>query len=151
MTPETEVISCPACRHLVRIPADWLGQAVQCPECKARFTAPLRDGGRLTDPVLIDAPQPDAKPLEARPDRGLRLAAFALMLIGVVSLIVNGFNLYLIVTDREGFEAGKKAEAVEMGKMLGQDPNAVAGEVNWTRITGLAVWGAACGVGSLAG
>ena len=29
MPPETEVITCPACRHLLRVPAEWLGQTVQ--------------------------------------------------------------------------------------------------------------------------
>ena len=41
MTPETEVIACPACKHLVRVPLDWLGTQVQCPECKAMFRAPF--------------------------------------------------------------------------------------------------------------
>ena len=27
MPPETEVISCPACKHLLRVPLDWLGSA----------------------------------------------------------------------------------------------------------------------------
>jgi hypothetical protein len=151
MTPETEVVSCPACRHLVRIPADWLGQSVQCPECKARFTAPLRDGERLTNPVLIDPPQPDAKPLEARPDCMLWLPAFGLMLLGAVSLVLNCSTLHSMIADREGFETEKKAQAVEMAKMLGQDPNAVEGEANWTRLIGLAIWGVTCAAGSLAG
>jgi len=29
--------------------ADWLGQPVQCPECKSSFKAPVRDGDRLVN------------------------------------------------------------------------------------------------------
>ena len=42
MPPETEVIACPACRHLVRVPADWLGQPVQCPQCQSDFAIGAR-------------------------------------------------------------------------------------------------------------
>ncbi len=94
MAAETEVIGCPACRHLVRVPADWLGQTVQCPECQAKFTAPIRDGERLTEAVLLDAPP---KPASSVPSRGkldvmLLLPAFGLMLVGFASFAVNSWN-----------------------------------------------------------
>lgn len=94
MPSETEVISCPACKHLVRVPADWLGQTVQCPECKATFTAPVRDGDRLTDPVLLSGP-PDARPAaagRARGDTMLMLPAFGLMVLGIASVVVNVYT-----------------------------------------------------------
>src|SRR6478609_8325273 len=56
MTPETEVIACPACKYLVRVPLDWLGTQVQCPECKAMFRAPVRENGKLTEAELISRP-----------------------------------------------------------------------------------------------
>lgn len=93
MPNETEVISCPACKHLVRVPADWLGQTVQCPECKATFTAPVREGDHLTDPVLLSGP-PGATPAAAarsRPDTLLMLPAFGLMLLGFASVVVNSY------------------------------------------------------------
>ena len=92
MAPETEVISCPACQHALRVPADWLGQTVQCPECQAKFQAPTREDGRLTAPILLSAPAP-VKPVPARgrADLMLTLPAFGLMLIGVVATIVDGF------------------------------------------------------------
>ena len=91
--PETEIVSCPACRHLVRIPADWLGQPVQCPECRAKFTAPARDGDRLTEAVLLAGP-PDAPAQPPRRGRDLllMLPAFGLMLLGFTGLVVNGWH-----------------------------------------------------------
>src|SRR6185436_10191480 len=99
--PETEVVSCPACRHLVRVPADWLGQTVQCPECKATFTAPLREGDALGEAVLLSLPQPDANASPARPraDTALWIPAFGLMLLGIISLVVNGLTIEQIVRD----------------------------------------------------
>src|SRR4051794_2498117 len=92
MPPETEVIACPACRHLVRVPADWLGQPVQCPECKASFKAPVRDGDRLTDAELLSAPASTAPaPPRGKLDVMLLLPAFGLMLVGFASTAVNGW------------------------------------------------------------
>ena len=102
MTPETEVISCPACRHLLRVPLDWLGQAVQCPECQARFRAPVRAGDRLTEPELLERPK--AAPATARPrlDAMLLLPAFGLLLCGVAGVIVNGMLSYRFLADPVG-------------------------------------------------
>ena len=85
--PETEVLSCPACRRPVRVPADWLGQTVQCPECQAKFTAPVREGGRLTEAVLLAAPAPVNPPA----DPWLTLPAWGLMFVGVVGVLLNGY------------------------------------------------------------
>jgi hypothetical protein len=50
-----EIIICPACQNKVQLPLEFLGRAVQCPECKHTFTA----GGSTmpatsvsTDPVV---------------------------------------------------------------------------------------------------
>ena len=99
MSSETEVITCPACRHLLRVPTDWLGQTVQCPECQAKFRAPVRDGDRLTDPVLVAGPAtaPPA-PVRTRADPLLLLPAFGLMLVGVTSLTVNAVKAIEFLT-----------------------------------------------------
>ena len=91
--PATEVIACPACRHVVRVPVGWLGQTVQCPECRATFTAPVRENGRLTDPVLISAPARAAGPSPARNRLTLTFAGVGLVLVGLVSFGMNGFVL----------------------------------------------------------
>lgn len=95
---ETEVTPCPACRHLVRVPIDWLGQSVQCPECQARFRAPTRGESGLTAPVLLSGP-PGAGPA-ARPkaDLMLTLPAFGLMFVGLASLAVNGVKSFEYLT-----------------------------------------------------
>ncbi len=101
MTPETEVIACPACKHLVRVPLDWLGTQVQCPECKALFRAPVRADGTLTEPELIARPAaPAAAP--RKPDVMLLLPAFGLLFCGVAGAIVNGVFLYLFLSDPAG-------------------------------------------------
>ncbi|MFO0803850.1 MAG: hypothetical protein U0791_12115 [Gemmataceae bacterium] len=153
MTPETEVIACPACRHLVRVPADWLGTQVQCPECRAQFTAPIRVGDKLGEAVLLS--QPDAKTTPARPsaDRALWLPAFALMLLGVVSLVSNAAALYAIATDRNAYEEQKKEQGADWAEQMGQDRK--LGEdhfaANWKAQLGLTVWGVVCSGASFAG
>jgi hypothetical protein len=101
--PETEVVSCPACNHLLRVPVDWLGQSVQCPECKAMFKAPARDGaGGLTAPELISRP-PAAQPAARKKlDAMLLLPAFGLMLCGVIGVTVNAVLAYRMLSDPAG-------------------------------------------------
>ena len=98
--PETEVISCPACNHLLRVPLDWLGTAVQCPECKARFKAPARDGsGGLTAAELISRPAAAAGAPTRRADMMLLLPAFGLLVCGIAGVIVNARWSYKLLTD----------------------------------------------------
>src|SRR5262245_47852124 len=104
MTPETEVIACPACKHVVRVPLDWLGTQVQCPECKAMFRAPVRGAdGKLTEPELISRPAlAPAAPAASKPDLMLLLPAFGLMLCGVTGVLVNGFLLFVFFKEANG-------------------------------------------------
>ncbi len=103
MTPETEVIACPACRHLVRVPLDWLGTQVQCPECKAMFRAPVRDaGGKLTEPELISRPVPATATAPRKPDLMLLLPAFGLLLCGIAGTLINGWLVSVFLTDPAG-------------------------------------------------
>jgi hypothetical protein len=101
--PETEVISCPACNHLLRVPLDWLGAPVQCPECKARFKAPARDGsGGLTAAELISRPEGAAGAPARKADMMLLLPAFGLLVCGIAGVIINGLLSYRFVTDPAG-------------------------------------------------
>ena len=102
MPPETEVISCPACNHLLRVPLDWLGQSVQCPECNAMFKAPVRDGDTLSEPELLSRPIAPPPVARKKLDAMLLLPAFGLMFCGVVGLIVNGMLTYKFLADPEG-------------------------------------------------
>src|SRR4051794_27881298 len=99
--PETEVISCPACNHLLRVPLDLLGVQVQCPECRAMFKAPVRDGrGGLTAAELISRPAGAAgEPGTRRADWMLLLPAFGLMFCGVAGFVVNARYGYVFLTD----------------------------------------------------
>jgi hypothetical protein len=102
MPGETEVISCPACNHLLRVPLDWLGQPVQCPECKAMFKAPVRDGDGLTRPELISRPAAAKPEAKKKLDAMLLLPAFGLLFCGVAGLVVNGMLTYKFLADPEG-------------------------------------------------
>jgi hypothetical protein len=164
MPPETEVVSCPACKHLLRVPADWLGQTVQCPECKATFTAPTRAGDALTDPVLISAPAP-VRVAPARPKRDLMLMlpAFGLMLVGVVSLIINGYMGGRFLLD-PAFASATARQQILMTRQMGfgaEDPEEdrarldeerAAEAVKWLRVglPAFAVVGAVIFVGGVA-
>src|SRR5262245_45867442 len=93
MTPETEVIACPACKHLLRVPLDWLGTQVQCPECKAMFRAPVRADGKLTEPELISRPAaPASAPAPRKLDAMLLLPAFGLLFCGIAGFVVGAWN-----------------------------------------------------------
>jgi hypothetical protein len=101
--PETEVISCPACNHLLRVPLDWLGTPVQCPECQARFKAPACDGsGGLTAAELISRPTSAAIGQRRKPDMMLLLPALGLLVCGVAGVIINGLLSYKFLTDPVG-------------------------------------------------
>jgi hypothetical protein len=102
MALETEVILCPACAHLLRVPLDWLGQTVQCPECKAMFKAPVRNGNALTAPELISRPPVVVGSQRKNLDAMLLLPALGLLLCGVMGVIVNGVFLGKLVFDRDG-------------------------------------------------
>lgn len=103
MTPETEVIACPGCKHLVRVPLDWLGTPVQCPECKAMFRAPTRVGGKLTDAELLSRPAspPDAPKPRPRLDPMLLLPAFGLLVCGCAGLAVGATNAVRYLRDAD--------------------------------------------------
>ncbi len=113
--PAEEVISCPACRHLLRVPADWLGTEVQCPECRSMFRAPVRDGDRLTDAVLLSrtAAAEAAAPPRRRSDLMLSLPAFGLLIVGVAGVLVNGFTAARSVLDPDGVKAAVRAQVVD--------------------------------------
>lgn len=154
MTPETEVISCPACKHLLRVPADWLGTQVQCPECRAMFKAPVRDGDRLTEPELISAPtdSPAAPRPRGKLDPMLLIPAFGLLLLGVISLIVNGFTLVQIAQDAAGFEEAKRVEARALAQKFGMDPQNIGlNKLTWQFFAAMSGWGAFCGLVSFLG
>jgi hypothetical protein len=149
--PDTEVISCPACQHALRVPTDWLGTTVECPECRSTFTAPRREGDLLTDPVLLSSPPPE------RPGRKpggaiLWIPAIGLMLVGLASIAVNAFILLAIARNPVQFELQKKADAEQIMKQLvGQNPQAAgnAPAMTWQFYAGISGWGVACGLASL--
>ncbi|MBA4063910.1 MAG: hypothetical protein C0501_09395 [Isosphaera sp.] len=97
--PETEVVSCPACNHLLRVPLDLLGQPVQCPECRAMFRAPAPDGtGGMAAAELLSRPPGAAAP-GRRADAALLLPAFGLMFCGVAGVGTNGYLAYLFAAE----------------------------------------------------
>jgi hypothetical protein len=152
--PETEVIACPACRHLVRVPADWLGQTVQCPECKATFTAPTRDGDRLGEPVLLTSPAATGATPSQAAYTSLRLPACGLMLLGAVSFFVSIRTILEIAHNPDAYEQRKKEEAAEMAKNFGQDEKEQGEKhfaANWPTLLGFAIWGVICGGFTFAG
>jgi hypothetical protein len=104
---ETEVISCPACKHPLRVPQDWLGQQVQCPECKAKFKAPIRAAeGGLTAPELLEPPTTTTQ-ARKKADPMLLLPAFGLLFCGVAGTIVNAVIAYDVFDPHAGMRWAK--------------------------------------------
>jgi len=94
-----DLIYCPACNHRLRLPAELLGQSVECPQCHAHFTAP----GGASAPVVRAVPPvaPASGPsyaddvdVQAHRGRGLLMApAVCLLIVGVIGGLVNAFVL----------------------------------------------------------
>src|SRR5262245_51967718 len=119
----TELIYCPACNHKLRVPAELMGQRVQCPKCGTEFTAPpLRPAQEGADDRFFSEPPPRTEgeanpsrsavddwndPLRQQPQlagRGVILApAIALIVMGVFALLSGVFTLVQILTDPAGF------------------------------------------------
>jgi hypothetical protein len=116
MAQETEVISCPACKHLLRVPLDWLGQEVQCPECEALFKAPIKIGDQLTAAELISRPKSVVANERKKLDAMLLLPAFGLMLCGVVGALANGGVLLKLTFEKDGGREWAKNLLLEMKK-----------------------------------
>jgi hypothetical protein len=61
-----EIITCPACQNKVQLPEEFLGRAVQCPECQHAFVA----GGAARSPATAVTADP-ADTMSAPPPRAL--------------------------------------------------------------------------------
>jgi hypothetical protein len=142
MTPETEVIACPACKHLLRVPLDWLGTQVQCPECKAPFRAPVRIDGALTEPELMPQPWATAAPaVHARKyDVMLLIPAFGLLLCGVAGTVVNGVLLYLLLTDPAWGKGWAKQQLEAKRKVFGGGEDGAGNDAEEERLLGYFRW-----------
>ena len=92
--PESVVIRCPSCQHLLDIPEAFLGRVVTCLECKCPFQAPVRDGDRLTAAV--------ARPKTARIPARIFVALYGLLLLGFAGVLVNGYLFYWFGADPNG-------------------------------------------------
>lgn len=140
-TPETEVIACPACKHPLRVPLDWLGTQVQCPECKALLRAPVRGAdGKLTEPQSLAA-----APARKRFDAMLLLPAFGLLLCGIAGVLVNGVFLWLFVSDPAGGKGWAQNQVKELRKHGFGNPGtpeeqAAGDEQNAEQLAGISRW-----------
>src|SRR5262249_47343698 len=47
--------SCPKCRSMLRIPADWIGRPMRCKRCRETFLSPLRESIQI-QPLRPSAP-----------------------------------------------------------------------------------------------
>jgi hypothetical protein len=61
-----ELIACPKCRRQLQVPAQYLGETVQCPECEHRFTATA--SSISTKPTATPLAESDRKPTRERLD-----------------------------------------------------------------------------------
>jgi hypothetical protein len=74
------------------VPESLFGHTVRCPECKAHFTAPIRDAeGELGTPVLLPQVQPQSIARPSIRKSPVYLPAMLLLMVGITGLLVNGF------------------------------------------------------------
>src|SRR5947207_15061034 len=118
----TELIFCPACNNKLRVPAELMGQRVQCPKCNTEFTAPPlipREGD--DDRYVAEQPRSEGESGPPRPrpvddwndpvrppaalaGRGVILApAIALIVIGLLALLGNLYTLVGVLANPAQF------------------------------------------------
>jgi hypothetical protein len=90
-----ELIRCPACDHALRLPTEFFGQTVECPQCGNRFQAPVMGQPPVVRPVeqLTEIPTPERDFNRSRVAERLRGPAIALLLSAILSLVCNGIGL----------------------------------------------------------
>lgn len=126
MSQPTEVVSCPACKHLLRVPLDWLGQPVQCPQCQAQFRAPVRTADGLGEAELLRRPTPSTPPTPSRRlDPMLLLPAFGLMVLGITGLLVGGWYTTRYASDPAQAKQDVR-QLIEESRKRGLGPPALA-------------------------
>jgi hypothetical protein len=105
-----ELIRCPACDHALRLPPEFFGQTVECPQCGNRFAAPLPASAPTVraagQPPIVIPEQPFADP--SRAAERLRAPATILLVLSIINLLWNCWGVISargIVADPAAFEA----------------------------------------------
>ena len=94
-----ELIYCPACNHRLRLPAELLGQSVECPQCQAHFAAPPskeQHAPQPGPPLVMEVALPYADDAEALAQRGrgrLKAPGACLLVVGALGVLVNAYVL----------------------------------------------------------
>ncbi|MCS6851209.1 MAG: hypothetical protein NZ700_08590 [Gemmataceae bacterium] len=88
-----ELIVCPSCRHQLRAPTELLGQLVQCPQCRAMFTAWGLGPGSLP-PMVSAAPTPtlggeELARLQQRAYGALVIPGVGMLICSTLLLVLN--------------------------------------------------------------
>lgn len=86
--PDPIVTRCPSCRHLLTVPADYVGKVVTCLECHAAFEA-----------APGDAPPRLVRPGRRKVSPFLFVPMFGLLLLGAAGVIVNGYLYFTFRAD----------------------------------------------------
>lgn len=112
-------IECPGCRRPLNVPPSALGRAAHCPHCRVNFFLPANPDGSPSAPQLRErfvVPRIISGP------------AFALLVISLVGVIVNGTLLALFVRKPEAaleYARGRVFElrALDAARGLRENPN----------------------------
>lgn len=62
------VITCPACKRTLQVPASYFGQTVQCPECRHQFTAEADASAVTSSRPAPPLNEPEPAPRRRRDD-----------------------------------------------------------------------------------
>jgi hypothetical protein len=121
-----ELIRCPACDHALRLPPEFFGQTVECPQCGNRFAAPapataptVRAAGQ---PPIVIPEQTSAYP--SRAGERLRVPATILLVLSIINLFSNGYLVLFarqVVADPRSFEAQMHDEIDRQPNMKADD------------------------------
>ena len=107
-----EVVQCPSCGGETRVPEALFGKAVKCPLCGTTYVAPVFEDGRLVSGATVPPTETGGRGdgrddgrgrgryrRDERRDRNTnQVVGLAMMLVGVVSLLVSGFQLVTLMS-----------------------------------------------------
>lgn len=92
--PESAVVRCPACSHLVAVPEEYFGKVVTCLQCHAVMEVPVRE-------LMKQQPVRLVRPGRRKVAPFVFVPMFGLLLLGGAGVLVNSYLWYSMSRDEE--------------------------------------------------
>jgi hypothetical protein len=134
-----DLIYCPSCNFKLQLPPELYGQAVECPQCHARFTAPVPQAA----PPVLRPPMPapadygpapygtgyaaDPGALAYQAAGAVRAPAAALLVVSLLAGLMWG----LVILSGQSARAQPAVWTAELRQRLNQNPDIKPADRDW--------------------